>query len=158
MAKGPIVRYWEDLTTSLKDEMVAGYHALKAEQGDVPYGSVDLSPKEVALRYLSLWFVLGEADPEISEPWWAKLAASKVHGRPVGPVGALEFDQAMRKAWDDEGVRHDCLLAMDPDLRQQFQWLKSVGLHDGRIKEPIKAGPKRNISQSDPTAPKGGGY
>lgn len=149
MTKGPLIAQLEKVTEALTNAEVDTFNAIATAQGDESYGSAPLNRREQAERWLGLWFVLGQAADPISVPWWQTLIAEH------GPADVALLDQAMHKAWDDTALRRDALAVVGPDIQQQYQWLRGVGLHRGQVRERAQdtEGAGRSPVRSAHTAP-----
>lgn len=115
------------------EAMHARIKALKKSAGDHTAFSVPLTRQEQALRYLGMWLVLGQADAQVSGPFWDAMIRKR------GPRDSLGFDRAMRRMAEDDDHEYlaDALQVLSPQLRTLFDALLAARLHDGTAGKPL---------------------
>jgi hypothetical protein len=147
MPKGPFVADAEAQSVALRDALVQDANAVGDAVGDVPFGAVELDAHAEAVKWLPLWFTLGQADDLISVPWWELVLKTQGPAAVAGtnPSSSLPkgkgFDRDMRAYWANEDWRREAFLSAPPELIDYLHFLISVGLHAGQPRPQAKDSP-----------------
>jgi hypothetical protein len=114
-------------------------------RGDHPFGKVKINDDAIARDNLPTWFMLGQAEPPISDPWWMLMLKQRMpdHMEPqFGKRIAIEelqaFDKKMLKLYNDSRYTLYVLMYAPPELRDYFAFMKRAGLHTGRLSENLR--------------------
>lgn len=128
--------------------MVERTQALRAVTGDTPLSGAKLDARRQAERTLGEWFILGQAEPPISDEYWSHKLQSG-----LTPVQLKEWDRAMQRAWKDGKYIPDAIEALHPDLVAVYRGLRASGQHSGRVSLPAGAQPAADAPHAAPPPP-----
>ena len=114
-----------------------------------------MSTDEKARVGLPLWFILGNAAPEISKPWWHAMLNEYIpsHMDPrMGKFIAMDqvkaFDEEMYDLYQQPKYAVYPMLYAPQELRDYYAFLKGAGLHSGMI--PPRLEPERKNGHKKP--------
>lgn len=128
-----LIGEWQHAADLLEQHTVSSFEFLVVSQGDGRLFGVDLTPEELAARWLGEWFVYGQCDPDIADPWFEKFTdeVSAALEVPVAAKDMEKWDLRMRalfpKYW------HLAVLSMSPDQQRDYALFRLGGLHSGRV-------------------------